>query len=190
VHNCNDIKPSVSLSVPPTCDTTCTITATVTAGTHPLTDERYAQYPGTVTFTLNGNVIHTEHVSDSPSTISFPYTPSSTGSGTVRVDVLDSVLYGSSDSASMSYNTAPVPKVLTLVLGAHNGNGATFSWNDTGSSTYTLCYSGFSTGCAAPTTGTSTTIPAGLQPNKNYTATLSSTSPTSTSNTISWTQEP
>jgi membrane peptidoglycan carboxypeptidase len=103
VHNCNDSPPTVTLTTPSSCDTSCTITATVTQGTHPLTDAQYAQYPGTVTFTLGGKTIYSAHVSTSPSTISFPYTPTSSGGGTLTVTVTDSVLYSSSQSVAFNY---------------------------------------------------------------------------------------
>jgi hypothetical protein len=109
VHNCNDSPPTVTLTTPTACDTSsCTITAVVTQGTHPLNDPQYAQFPGTVNFTLNGQVIHTQHVADSPSTVSFSYTPTSSGSGTLTVTVVDSVLYQSTNSATLTYTGPPV----------------------------------------------------------------------------------
>jgi membrane peptidoglycan carboxypeptidase len=109
VHNCNDSPPTVTLTTPTACDTSsCTITAVVTQGTHPLNDPQYAQFPGTVNFTLNGQVIHTQHVADSPSTVSFSYTPTSSGSGTLTVTVVDSVLYQGTNSATLTYTGPPV----------------------------------------------------------------------------------
>ncbi|HVV26144.1 MAG TPA: transglycosylase domain-containing protein [Candidatus Saccharimonadales bacterium] len=110
VHNCNDSPPTVTLTTPSSCNTSCTITATITQGTHPLSDPQY--YTGTVTFTLGGRTIYSAHVSTSPSTISFPYTPSSSGSGTLTVTVTDSVLYSASQSVAFSY-TVPAPAPTT-----------------------------------------------------------------------------
>lgn len=124
VHNCNDSPPTVTLTAPANCDTACTITATVTQGTHPFNDPQYAQYPGRVVFTLNGQEIHSENVSDSPSTISFAYNPSSNGSGNVVATVTDSVLYSASDTKSMNYSV-PNPLSLTATNGSHVIN---FSW--------------------------------------------------------------
>jgi len=126
VHNCNDSPPTVTLTAPDTCDTSCTITATITQGTHALTDPQYAQYPGHVTFTLNGQTISSADVSDSPSTVSFTYTPTASGSGTLTVNVTDSVLYQGTASKTMSYNVATVGP-------PDNGNG-TGNGNDNGGS--------------------------------------------------------
>jgi penicillin-binding protein 1A len=109
VHNCNDSPPSVTLTAPGNCDTTCTITATITQGTHALDDPAHAQFPGTVSFTLNGQTIHSEHVSASPTTVSFTYTPTSNGSGTLTVTVTDSVLYSASQSVGMIYSVPAAP---------------------------------------------------------------------------------
>ncbi len=181
VHNCNDSPPTVTLTAPDNCDTSCTVTATVTQGTHPLSDPQYSQFPGTVAFSLSGQTIHSENVSDSPSTVSFTYNPSSTGSGTLTATVTDSVLYQGSASQPMSYSIPP-PKSLTLSLGSHSGTSANFSWNDLGpGSTYRLCWTstdgGGTNGCTDYNT---TTGPAtGLIPSKNYSATISSSGVTS-----------
>ena len=106
VHNCNDSPPTITLTAPSTCDTSCTITATVTQGTHALTDPQYPAYPGTVRFTIDGQEIHTSSVSDSPSTVSFTYNPSSAGSGTLTATVTDSVLYSGSQSQSINFTGA------------------------------------------------------------------------------------
>ena len=109
VHNCNDAPPTITLTAPASCDTSCTITAAVSQGTHPLSDAAYAQFPGTVTFTLDGQSIHTESVNESPATVSFTYTPQGTGSGNLVATVTDSVLYSGSDSATLNF-TVPTPK--------------------------------------------------------------------------------
>jgi penicillin-binding protein 1A len=184
VHNCNDSPPTVTLTAPGSCDSSCVITATVSQGTHPLSDPQYAQFPGTVTFTLGGQTIHTAHVSDSPSTVSFTYTPSSSGSGTLTATVTDSVLYQGSASSSMSYSAAPTQS-LTLSLGSHPGTTANFSWNDLGAGvTYNLCYSGPTTGCTS-FASTSGAIHA-LVPSGSYSATISSGAVTSPP--VTWTQ--
>ncbi len=109
IHNCNDSPPTVTVNGGNaiTCQTTCTITATVTQGTHQLNDPQYAQYPGTMTFSLNGHAIKTQRVASSPSTVSFTYTPTSSGNGTLSVTVTDSVLYSGSSSVPIAYATAP-----------------------------------------------------------------------------------
>ena len=145
VHQCNDSPPSITLTLPATCDTSCTITATVSQGTHALTDGQYPNFPGTVTFTLNGNTIHSENVSDSPSTVSFTYSPSSSGSGTVTATVTDSVLYSASDSGTLNFNSAPVggntggSKTISLAATSNPSNTkATFNWAGGSGGTYTV----------------------------------------------------
>jgi membrane peptidoglycan carboxypeptidase len=125
VHNCNDSPPTITLSAPATCSDSCTISAQVTQGTHALTDPQYPNYPGTVTFTLNGQTINTQHV-DASGTVSFTYTPGSSGSGTLAATVTDSVLYSSSDSAQLTYNAAS--SGLTLNSATQSGGTLTFTW--------------------------------------------------------------
>ncbi len=108
VHNCNDSPPTVTLTAPGSCDTSCTITATVTQGTHALSDPQYPRFPGNITFTLNGQNIQTRNVSESPSTISFTYAPTSSGSGTLLAIVTDSVLYQGKASSPLNF-TVPNP---------------------------------------------------------------------------------
>ena len=136
VHNCNDAQPTITLTAPATCDTSCTITATVSQGTHALSDAQYSQFPGTVTFTLDGQSIHTQNVSDSPSTVSFTYTPSGTGSGNLVTTVTDSVLYQGTDSATLNF-TAPPQQ--TAVISSPLGN---FTAVNSGSSATALAWNG------------------------------------------------
>jgi membrane peptidoglycan carboxypeptidase len=185
IHNCNDSPPTVTLTAPSSCDGSCTITATVTQGTHALNDPQlYSQFPGTINFTLNGQNIHTEKVSDSPTTVSFTYTPSSSGSGTLTAEVIDSVLYQGTASSAFSY-TVTVPPSITLTLGTHPGSTANFSWSELlGASTYNLCYSGSSSGCKS-SSNTSTNL-TGLNPGGSYSAFVSASG--TNSNTVNWTQ--
>ncbi|HUY84911.1 MAG TPA: transglycosylase domain-containing protein [Candidatus Dormibacteraeota bacterium] len=135
VHNCNDSPPTVTLTAPSTCDGSCTITATVTQGTHALTDPQYAQFPGTIAFTLNGQTIHSENISDSPSTVSFTYNPTSSGSGTLTATVTDSVLYQGSNSATLNFSSP-----LTLASPTVAGTQITLNWTG-GTGTFTAVVS-------------------------------------------------
>jgi membrane peptidoglycan carboxypeptidase len=134
VHNCSDSPPTVTLTVPDTCSGSCTVTATVTQGTHPLTDGKYPNFPGTVTFTLNGNTIHTASVGDSPSTVSFTYTPPGSGSGTLTATVTDSVLYAGSDSKTINYSGGSSISGFSATI---TGGVTNFSWSG-GNGTYTV----------------------------------------------------
>ena len=111
VHNCNDSPPTVTLNAgnPISCANSCVITATVTQGTHALNDPQYPQDPGTISFSLAGHVIHTAPIGSSPSTISFTYNPTSTGSGTLTATATDSVLYQGSATVPITYsNSNPI----------------------------------------------------------------------------------
>lgn len=180
VHNCNDVRPSVTLTAPNDCNTSCMITATITQGTHPLSDERYARFPGTVTFTLNGQTVHTQQVADSPSTVSFTYTPTSSGSGTLIASVTDSVLYAATDSATLNFTlppqqtaevTTPPASATNLNLrGTQSASGAiTFKW-DGGTAPYSITGPVGSTlgNCAAVKSGNTCTTPV-AQPKGTYT---------------------
>jgi len=135
VHNCSDSPPTITLTAPSSCTTSCTITATVTQGTHDLTDSAYPDYPGTVTFTLDGKTINTQSVSDSPSTVSFTYSPSGSGTGNLTATVTDSVLYSGSDSATLSYSSA-APDIQGF-SGNVLGSLTNFSWSS-GGGTFTV----------------------------------------------------
>lgn len=140
VHNCSDSPPTITLTAPDTCDTSCTITGTVTQGTHPLTDAQYPDFPGHVTFTLNGETIHAENVSDSPSTISFTYTPTTSGSGTVLATVYDSVLYAGSQSSPINFTVPAAKPKLSLTSPTPNqqvGASVEVSWTG-GTGPYTV----------------------------------------------------
>jgi hypothetical protein len=129
VHNCSDSPPVITLNTPDTCDTSCTITATVTQGTHLLTDPLYASYPGTVSFTLNGQTIKTQYVSDSPSTVSFVYNPTSSGTANLTATVTDSVLYQGTDSGTINLVSAPVASPQLTLLGNTSGADTIFNWS-------------------------------------------------------------
>jgi penicillin-binding protein 1A len=187
VHNCNDSPPTVTLTAPSDCNTSCVITATVTQGTHLLTDPQYPLFPGTLVIQLNGQTIKTASVGDSPSTVSFTFAPTTSGSGTLTATVTDSVLYQGTDSRTLNFTPPPTPTggtTLTLNLDAHAGTGASFSWTNISASNYSLCWNGPTNGCKS-TSGTSTSI-TGLLPNGSYTASV--TGGSQTSNTVSWKQ--
>jgi penicillin-binding protein 1A len=145
VHNCNDTPPTITLSsVPSTCSGSCTITAVVTQGTHALTDPNYPQFPGTVTFTLGGQTIYTQNVSDSPSTVSFIYSPTASGSNTLTATVTDSVLYSGTDNATLNYsntNASPSSNNITFNSAAAGVTNTTFSWSGN-ADTYSVYKSG------------------------------------------------
>jgi hypothetical protein len=126
VHQCSDSPPQIYLTIDTgsntACDDSdnagqgCQITFTVTQGTHPLYDPAYAQFPGTVTISINGSVVQTftaDSSTSNPWSDSFYYKPSTDASGaTVTATVTDSVLY----SGTMS-------KTVDMVVSTAGGNG-------------------------------------------------------------------
>ena len=102
IHNCNDVKPEISLSGPSTCavGSDCTFVVAVTQGTHALSSD---QFPGTVNLLINGQKVLTQPVSSSPSNVTFIYKPESAGEASVEAQVIDSVLYTSSRTTSTSF---------------------------------------------------------------------------------------
>ena len=158
VHNCNDSPPTITLTAPSTCPASgCTITATATQGTHPLTSSDYPDYPGTVTFTLNGKEINKQYVSTSPSTVTFNYSPTSSGSGTLEATVTDSVLYSGTASTNMTYSA---PSAISGVSFSPSSGSTTptVSWSG-GSGNYTVSVSS-GTGCTTTSSSCSITVPA------------------------------
>ena len=169
IHNCSDTPPTITVTAPPSCsadDGGCTVTATVAEGTHALTDPSRSQFPGTVNFLVNGQVVKTANVSDSPSTVSFTYVPTDNGSVVMTATVIDSVLYQATDQATIS--TQGTTQNLTIaapVDGAAVGNNVTISWQG-GRAPYTVAVSG--RGSQSNINGTSATFTLGN--GNNYTA--------------------
>ena len=119
IHNCNDAKPSVRITTvnnavvgngTPTCPATgtCDIRVYVEQGTHSLTEATRSQFPGTLNLKINGQVIATKPVgSTGDYTLSF--TVPSSGTATVAVEVIDSVLYADNDNVTVTISTTPTP---------------------------------------------------------------------------------
>lgn len=108
VHNCNDTKPSVTLTAPASCTAgqDCQFTVTASRGTHPLHSD---EFPGTVNLFVDGEQVASRQVNSSPSTLQFSHTFNSPGSKSVRVQVIDSVLYDSSQSTSLTVSGGGPP---------------------------------------------------------------------------------
>ncbi|HSX18025.1 MAG TPA: transglycosylase domain-containing protein [Candidatus Saccharimonadales bacterium] len=136
VHSCGDTRPSITLTVADqNCSSNCTFTAFVQAGTHPFNDSQYSQYPGTVNFYVNGQLVGSKSVSDPSDTVSLSYNPTSSGSGTVTAQVTDSVLYDStSDPVTVNFTQAAVGP---LIINTATQISASWSGGTSGT-TYTL----------------------------------------------------
>ncbi len=135
VHNCNQSPPKITLVGPPAgvCNGSCTITATASQGTQPFVSSQYPQYPGAITFYLNGNQIKKDYITSSPSTVSFTYNPTSSGSGSLSATVTDSLLYSDTSSTNITYN-APMANFSATV----SGNNDSFSWTGGTSGTFNI----------------------------------------------------
>lgn len=157
VHNCSDSSPTITLTTPTNCDISCTITATVTQGTHPLYDDQYPQFPGAVTFTVNGQVVNTSRVTNSPTTISFTYRPTFNGNGTVKATVSDSVLYSASQSSNINFTAQQSLSLLSPSNGDFVGASTNVSWSG-GAGTYTVYVNGGPFGACTNISGTSCTV--------------------------------
>jgi penicillin-binding protein 1A len=107
IHNCNDSKPSVTLTTPNSCSGDCSFTITVTQGTHALSGGAYTTAPaGTASLIINGQAVQSVDIGN-PDVWShtFSYTPTAAGTADVQVQVVDSVLYsGLSDKTSVSFS--------------------------------------------------------------------------------------
>jgi membrane peptidoglycan carboxypeptidase len=162
VHNCSDAPPTVTITAPPSCvadDGGCTITATVAQGTYPLSDGSRPQFPGTVNFLVNGQVVKSASVADSPSTVSFSYMPTSSGDVAMTAQVIDSVLYSASDQATFSAEGATPNLTITAPSDGAVGTGSsiTISWSG-GKPSYNLSVSGSNSGSCTRNNVTDTTV--------------------------------
>jgi penicillin-binding protein 1A len=103
VHACNDVKPSITLTAPAQCEdeSDCIFIVTVSQGTHPISSDKF---PGIVHLLINGQRVETKSAPSSPTTLNFTYKPTSDGSATVEAQVVDSVLYSSSQSSSVTFD--------------------------------------------------------------------------------------
>jgi hypothetical protein len=134
VHHCGDSPPTVSITASD-CDTSCTISATPFAGTHPLNDSSYPQFPGTVTIAVNGTQICSSSKITDGVPVQCGYKPTFSGGGTITATVTDSVLYSGSDSKTVNFTRAAQPQSLTINTATKTD--ASWSGGQSGT-TYTL----------------------------------------------------
>ncbi|MBI5357711.1 transglycosylase domain-containing protein [Candidatus Saccharibacteria bacterium] len=125
VHKCEDAKPAITLTAPSSCEGSCTFTATVSQGTHPISS---GEFPGAVNFIVDGQVVHSAYVGSSPATVSYSYKVAVSGSKTVKAEVVDSVLYDSSDSRTVTFKSSSAP-TFSLSAGV-DGPKTKFVWSN------------------------------------------------------------
>jgi hypothetical protein len=149
IHNCSDAKPTVTLTVSgPDASGNYTLTAFAQAGTHPLSDGQYPQFPGTVNFMVNGQQVGSQPVSGDSQTVSINYHPASSGEATVTAQVIDSVLYdATSEAQTINFSLGPAGP--TNVTATNHSGKTTISWEGgTGPFTVTDSPAG-NTGCTS-----------------------------------------
>lgn len=132
VHNCDDAKPTISLSSDGT-------TATYAQGTHPLSGDKFK---GVVNFVANGQVVKSVNVSsDGSVSVDASLLP---GGADVYAEVIDSVLYSTSSNhitAAGSSNGSLT--ILTPTSGQHvSGSTMTATWSGGGGPYSVLLKSG------------------------------------------------
>lgn len=122
VHKCEDIKPAVRLDINPAGGDTYQLVADVTQGSHPLSSD---QFPGTLTFKVDGQAVNSATVTVS-GPVTFVYTAAA-GSHEVTVEVVDSVLYDASDTGSLT--AAGAAAGISLTEAKVSGGQTKFSWS-------------------------------------------------------------
>ncbi len=103
IHKCEDVKPTVTLiSSPATCTSSCMIVASIGQGTHPVSGGQHGG--GVVNLIIDGQVVQSFPANAGTMNLSFNY--SGTGPKTVTLEIVDSVLYDSSDATTISFDKA------------------------------------------------------------------------------------
>ncbi|MGB4967445.1 MAG: transglycosylase domain-containing protein [Candidatus Saccharimonadales bacterium] len=137
VHNCNDTKPSVRITLVNNtvvgngtlqCPATggCPVKIYVEQGTYPLSDSARAPFPGTLNLQANGQNVASQGVSATGDyTMTFT-PPSGVTSFTLTAQVIDSVLYSTTDSTTVTKLDQPSSATPGSGNGANNppGQGA------------------------------------------------------------------
>ncbi|MDQ5962954.1 MAG: Peptidoglycan glycosyltransferase [Patescibacteria group bacterium] len=116
LHQCSDTKPTVSITAVNgasrssgslSCNGSCSVMVRVEQGTHALTDSSRAQYPGTLSLTVNGQQVQTQNVAATGDyTLTFSMPPDTT-TANLSVTIVDSALYDASDTATVSAPAQP-----------------------------------------------------------------------------------
>lgn len=101
VHKCSDSKPRVSLSISDKGGGRYDLTASFNGGTHPLSSDKFR---GKLIFTVGGKQLPggSYDISSAGSRTYKNYSPDFSGSKSVTVTVIDSVLYDATDSGTVT----------------------------------------------------------------------------------------
>ena len=138
VHSCSDVKPSVTLTIPASCNGNCTITANVTRGTKALKN-LYFKMDGT---TMAGGALEISADSD---TYNLPFIPQTSGNHDFTAQVVDEALYDATSATQTSNLVAVVFSFDSVV--SSGPLSVKLKWDDVGGS-YTLNSSGGGNGAS------------------------------------------
>ncbi len=142
IHKCDDAKPAITItSTSSPCTTSCTIYAIVAQGTHSLTGGG-EHGGGVINVVIDGQVVQSFPANQTTLTFSF----NGTGKKSVKVELVDSVLYESSDTTTINFSKAVTPPPSSSPPTLDNSGGAITSphpvlitWSDgTGPFTVTV----------------------------------------------------
>ena len=154
VHKCEDAKPSIAINASPS-GNSYVLSVDVVQGTHALSSDKFK---GTVNYIVDGQTVRSFQVDNAGSGLaSFTYTPDFTGSKEIRAEIIDSVLYDSSDTATLTANTSSY----TVEAESLGGNNYGFTWTAGGVGTITIYRSNNTTVCsdsATTSTGCNGTV--------------------------------
>ncbi len=129
IHKCDDVKPSVQLSVNKTGDNQFQLVATVSQGSHALSS---GEFPGTLSFTVDGNEVNSQQIGG-PGTYTHTLNDGAAGTKQVTATIVDSVLYDNSSSGTYSVLAASTDGF--VLSSSVSGATRTFSWSGAASGT-------------------------------------------------------
>ncbi len=107
VHKCEDIKPTIALSIYDLGNGSYSLEASVGTGTHPMSSDKFT---GQLDFTVDGQAIPGGSIQIAgPGVYVVSYTSIYSETKTVSVQVIDSVLYTSLDARDVKFNLPGAP---------------------------------------------------------------------------------
>lgn len=118
VHQCGDIKPSVSLDVIDNGNGNYDLQVSVGQGTHPISSEKFV---GQLTLSIDGQVVPNGSIQIAgPGVYTVSYDSIYDETKTIQVEIVDSVLYSAVDARDVQLST---PTTSGGGGGGNNGNG-------------------------------------------------------------------
>lgn len=121
-HLCTDNRPTASLNVTKNGGNAYSLTASIGQGTHSLSGNS-DKGAGKINFIVDGQIVETFDIIDGQYTYNTSYTPTTAGTKSITVQVIDSVLY---DATSTPVTITA--QVLTVSVAANTASKVTFTW--------------------------------------------------------------